>query len=55
MLERIPTAWTFSVSEDGKTWHVVDEQVGQREIVKKDYALQGPWSVAGRYPLLAAA
>ena len=53
--ERIPTAWTFSVSEDGKTWHVVDEQVGQREIVKKDYALQGPWSVAGRYPLLAAA
>lgn len=53
--ERIPTAWTFSVSEDGKTWHVVDEQVGQREIVKTDYALQGPWSVAGRYPLLAAA
>lgn len=52
--ERVPTAWTFSVSEDGRTWYVVDEQVGQREIVKGDYALQGPWSVADRYPLLAA-
>lgn len=31
--ERVPTAWTFSVSEDGRTWYVVDEQVGQREIV----------------------
>ncbi len=53
--ERVPTAWTFSVSEDGRTWYVVDEQVGQREIVIGDYALQGPWSVADRYPLLAAA
>ncbi len=51
---RVPTAWTFSVSSDGTTWHVVDDQVGRRNIVRDEYAFQGKYSVANRFPLLNA-
>ncbi len=52
---RVPTAWTFSVSSDGTTWHVVDDQAGRRDIVHAEYAFQGQYSVANRFPLLNAA
>lgn len=52
--DRIPTAWTVSVSADGTNWTVIDEQIGRRNIVRGDYKLQGLYSVADRYPLLGA-
>ncbi|MGN0846383.1 MAG: autotransporter-associated beta strand repeat-containing protein, partial [Kiritimatiellia bacterium] len=53
VLERIPTAWTVSISADGTSWTVIDARAGERNIKANSYALQGIWSIANRYPLLA--
>ena len=50
---RIPTSWTLSLSADGVNWIAVDSHYGEKASFG-NYQIQGPWSVADKYPLLGA-
>lgn len=53
--QRIPTAWTLSVSSDGSTWYDADSRVVSPDsLTKQYYAQQGLYQVGDVYPLLNA-
>ena len=52
---RIPTGWRVWASQDGVDWQLIDAKADMKgSITVREYALQGPWNVARKFPLLNA-
>ena len=52
---RMPNGWRVWASRNGTDWQILDARiVSDSELKLAQYALQGPWNVAKKYPLLNA-
>jgi len=52
---RMPNGWRVWASQNGTDWQILDARiVSDSELRLAEYALQGPWNLAKKYPLLNA-